>query len=284
MRRSQIAYLAGMGVFIMLAVACSTKHRSVVNLPSPSNRHQIVERVALSQATLCDCYWRSDCGPAKLWSCNYGSGCAHSGKLDGTCQRWFPFVKGEQLVVVNGRVMGNGDEELFVQALDLWLKSYVVAAEKKGNGLPDRTLLDQALDVKLPDRVHVAIKDTIFNVVDVLAGFDFAIPPGNCYADDTRCLGFFRIPLDPKGVQLLQAGGSGFVQALRLKDRRVVEHALQEFWKNNDYEPHHTGRCYPHGHAEFVTAGGSPLACQQQELGAMVESILAWLPPKRAAK
>jgi hypothetical protein len=278
MRRFQIACLVGMGVFIMLAVACSREPRYVVGIPSPSDRQQIVERVVLRQATLCNCYWKSDCSSGQV--CNYATGCTHSGKLDGTCQQWFPWELNGPMS--NTRMMSSGDEGLVIQALDLWLKSYVVAAEKKGNGLPDRALIDQALVVKLPDQVHVGIKDTVFNVIDVLAGFDFAMPPGNCYADDTRCLGFFRMPLDPKGVQLLEAGGSGFVEALRAKDRRVVERALQEFWKNSDYEPHHTGRCYPHGHAEFAAAGGSPVACQQQELGAMVDSILAWLPPKRA--
>lgn len=253
-------------------------------VPSPSNRQQIIERVPLRQATPCDCYWRSDCGSPQHWVCNYGSGCAHSGKLDGRCQPWFPFENPKNTMMDPTRVAGSNDEELFVQVLDLWFKSYVVAAEKKGNGLPDHALLDQALVAKLSDRVHVGIKDTVFNVIDVLAGFDFAMPPGNCYAYDTRCLGFFRIPLDPKGVQLLEAGERGFVEALRAKDRRLVERALQDFWKNNDYRPHHTGRCYPHGHAEFGAAGGSPLICQRQELGAMVDAVLAWLPPKRFTK
>jgi hypothetical protein len=261
-----------------------TKLRSVVEFPSPRNRQKIVERVALNQATLCNCYWRSDCGNAQRWVCNYGTGCAHSGKLDGTCQPWFPFEGPKDFVMLPTRVAGSGDDELFLQVFDLWFKAYVAAAEKEGNGLPDRALLDQALGVKLPDQVHLGIKDTVFNVMDVLAGFDFAMPPGNCYAYDTRCVGFFRIPLDPKGVQLLRSGESGFVQALRAKDRGLVERALQEFWKNNDYRPHHTGRCYPHGHAEFAAAGGSPLICQQQELGAMVDSILAWRRPKRAAE
>jgi hypothetical protein len=267
-----------LALLILVLAGCSTTSHSTA-IPDPADRKTITDVVALRQATVCNCYYRSDCPRPELagWACRYWpwtpwAQCTASGKFDGVCAYTPPWYNPTDRIV---------SHEAVSEAVDLWFRAYIAGAPKGGDGLPDEELVSKALAIPLPKDVHLGIKAVVFNTLDVLAGFDFRTPPGNCYAQDPRCLGFFRIQLDPEGVRLLESGRRGLVESIRRGDKGIMERELQDFWKTSDYHPHHTGRCYPHGHPEFATAGGSPLTCQQLELGGILDLVFTAFTTKR---
>jgi hypothetical protein len=216
------------------------------------------EKCLLSDCVSCTCYWSSDCTSG---SCNYSSGCTQSGKNDGTCK------------VTTGSVI-KPDVLLAAEAIETMFEGYIVAGQTR-DGLPDEGLNGQArrLNSVLTPLQYGEIQETVFNAIDITMGFDFVHPRGDCVAYDARCLGQFIIQLDARGVALLRATQSGFTRALTSNDRGVLAESLQSFWQENtDFAPHHMGRCYPHGHAEFPYA--SPLECQVDELGRLLDTFL----------
>lgn len=110
-------------------------------------------------------------------------------------------------------------------------------------------------------------------MLDVVLGFDFAHPRGNCKAYDARCLGILRIQLDRQARPLLQAVRDGFTKGLQKRDRAAVGRAVSAYWKSNPkFSPHHTGRCYPHGHPENPFKSVSQ--CQVDELTRILDDLL----------
>ena len=133
---------------------------------------------------------------------------------------------------------------------------------------------NKVLEVDLPSPWHIAIKDLTFNAIDVVLGFDFAHPRGNCFVYDARCLGSLRIRLSEGGAEILKATRNGIINAVKEEDPSGIEKYLSDYWAMHTYEPYHTGRCYPHGHAEFADAGYTPLECQVEELRSLIGVIV----------
>ena len=224
---------------------------------------QLDNKCNIDSCTECNCYWSSECGSGQ--SCDYGSGCTHVGKKDGTCK-----ASG------SGGGISPGSAATAATAMGLWLEAYQSADEDKG--LPDKNVWNriQALNLSQADKRRVQL--AAFNVIDVLLGFDFAHPRGNCDLYDARCLGILRVRPDRQSRQLLKFAGSGLTQAVRTGSARTVQRELATFWRSQrNFRPHHTGRCYPHGHSEFK--GRTPLQCQTDELTRIVQDLLAYQKP-----
>lgn len=207
----------------------------------------IAERCGISACPTCDCYWSSECGAGK--KCDYASGCTKSGKLDGTC------------TTSSGVVIANPAD--VASSLSSWFDAYIATAGAGKDGLPDAYFVSQALQANLSDQARRLVRDEVINALDVLLGFDVTLPRGNCFEQDPRCLGQYRIPVEPEGIDLLEAAKQALVSAVVSGDLSKVDDALDAYWNNSTFEPHHTGRCYAHGHAGFSV---SPLQCQKDEL------------------
>jgi hypothetical protein len=207
----------------------------------------LAERCAINACPTCDCYWSSECGSGK--TCNYSSGCTKSGKLDGTC------TAGSVVVIANPNQMAS--------SLSYWFDAYIATAEAGTDGLPDSLLVDQAAQTGLSQEALNLVRDEVINSLDILLGFDVVIPRGNCLAYDPRCLAQYRIPIEQQGIDLLTVSKSALVNAILTGNPSVVDTALNSYWSGSTFEPHHTGRCYPHGHAEQTI---TPLTCQKDEL------------------
>ena len=209
--------------------------------------------------TECDCYWSSECGAGK--SCNYSSGCTHSGKLDGTC-------------TASGANGGFTPAEFALAAteLNLWFDGYQHPTPPK-KWLPDPTAVKRIGELRLNPKQHSRVRFAAFNAIDVTLGFDFTQPPGNCQEYDPRCLGSFRIAPDKAALALLATVQEGFAAGLTKHDRKAFEGPIRRFWrKYPKFAPHHTGRCYPHGHVEHDKI--SPSECQIDELSRILEDLL----------
>lgn len=204
----------------------------------------------------CDCYWSSECGSGK--KCDYASGCTKNGKLDGTC------------TASTSAALATVDQ--MTEALTHWFDAYIATAIDSKDGLPDAGLVDKTTQLGLSERAQAAIRDEVINSLDVLLGFDITLPRGNCLEQDYRCLAQLRIPIDEKGSALLQAAKEGLVASVQDGNPSSLYATLEGFWKFTEYHPHHTGRCYPHGHHGHEE---SPLECHQDELGRIADHLIS---------
>ena len=107
----------------------------------------------------CQCYFNSDCGG---WDyCGAGWLCRDQGKNDGQCSIYhWPGQPG----VENLRAV-------MASSLDLRLRAYEVALEKKG-GPPDSRLMQQARELPLPPESHEDLKRVAAFVQVMLHGLD----------------------------------------------------------------------------------------------------------------
>ena len=209
---------------------------------------QLPEKCVLSACPECDCYWSTECGSGK--HCDYSSGCTHVGKKDGTCKS-------------GAGALPSGGLSVAATALGLWLDAYQVTTADKG--LPSADIVKRIQAINLPSQDRRRIRFAAFNTIDVLLGFDFGHPRGDCDAYDARCLGILRIRPDREAVQLLRAVRPAFVLALQTRDPKPLQKSLNGYWKQYpNFRPHHSGRCYPHGHPEYPFKAVS--ACQLDEL------------------
>ena len=215
----------------------------------------------LATCPTCDCYWSSECGTGK--TCNYSSGCTKSGKLDGTCS--------------SGSAVVSATAEQLASAVTFWMDGYIATSVAGKDGLPDPLMVDRTAQLGLSQQAQELVRDQIFNTLDVLLGFDVALPRGNCLANDRRCLAQYRIPIEAEGARLLEAGKDGLVKAILTGQASSVDQALDIYWSRLDYEPHHTGRCYPHGHEGHPV---TPLDCQKDELGRIAAALLSMTASK----
>lgn len=215
----------------------------------------IAERCAINACPTCDCYWSSDCSDGK--KCNYSSGCTKSGKLDGTC------------TASTGIVIASPTD--VATSLSHWFDAYIATATAGQDGLPNAFLVNQALQTGLSEQTKRLVRDEVINALDILLGFDAVIPRGNCLDQDPRCLAQHRVPVEAEGIELLRAGKDALVDAVLTGDPSTVDAALNAYWSTSAFEPHHTGRCYPHGHSGFLTT----LDCQKDELRRIANLLIS---------
>ena len=219
---------------------------------------QLDDKCTMLTCSECNCYWSSECGTNQ--TCDYGSGCTKVGKLDGTCK-----TSG------SGGGLSPVGVSLASSTMSLWLDAYRQPDRVKGIANTDLWKRIEASDMPQQDKRRLQL--AAFNVLDVLLGFDFSHPRGNCSAYDPRCLGILRIPPSRQAQQLLQHARKGLSAALRDRNSSVLQRELRAFWRSNSkFRPHHTGRCYPHGHREFGQR--SVVQCQIDELTRIVNDLL----------
>lgn len=224
---------------------------------------QLDNKCVLVSCTECNCYWSSECGTGE--SCDYSSGCTHVGKKDGTCS--------------SSGAGGGLTPDLAALTLGLWLDAYQDPTRDKG--LPNAGIVRKVQAIGLSKDQERRVRFAAFNTLDVVLGFDFGHPQGNCELYDARCLGILRTPLDSEAKQLLQAVRSGLVQMIQKRDRAALQRSLNAFWKKYPrFRPHHTGRCYPHGHPEYRFKSISE--CQMDELTRIVDGLVQYSGPKAA--
>jgi hypothetical protein len=157
-------------------------------------------------------------------------------------------------------------------AIDLWLEAYREPTRKEG--LPNRKIIDRIKELPLTVEEQARVRFAAFNAIDIALGFDFSHPRGNCHEYDERCLGIMRIPLDPLAVALLKGVQVAFARGLREHNSKSLAKPLMAFWKQYPkFRPHHSGRCYPHGHREYPYK--SAIQCQVEELSRILDGLLA---------
>lgn len=215
----------------------------------------IAERCSLIACPTCDCYWSSECGEGK--KCNYSSGCTKSGKLDGTC------TASSSTVIASPTDVAT--------SLSYWFDAYIATATAGQSGLPNGFLVSQALQSGLSEPANRLVRDEVINTLDVILGFDVVIPRGNCFEQDPRCLAQHRVPVHAEGIELLRTAKEALVDAVLTGDPSTVEAGLNDYWSTWTFEPHHTGRCYPHGHSGFSTT----LDCQKDELRRVANLLIS---------
>lgn len=229
---------------------------------------QLDDKCTMLTCTECNCYWSSECGSGQ--SCDYGSGCTKTGKLDGTCK-----------AAGAGGGLSPVGVSLAANALGLWMDGYQRPDRVKG--LPNMDIWNRIEALNLTPQDQRRVQLAAFNALDVLLGFDFAHPRGNCGVYDARCLGILRIPPDKQAQQLLQYARRGLSAALRDRNPAALRRELRAFWqKQPTFRPHHTGRCYPHGHPEFGRR--SIVDCQIDELTRIVDDLLPSNPSQKTAQ
>ena len=232
---------------------------------SSQARAQLDDKCVLATTcSECTCYWSSECGSGQI--CDYSSGCTHVGKKDGTCKS-------------SGAGGGGVTADLASMTLGLWLDAY--QDPTRDNGLPSAGIIRQIQAVKLSKEDGRRVRFAAFNTLDVVLGFDFGHPRGNCELYDARCLGILRMPLDSGAKQLLRSVRSGLVQMIQKRDRAALQKSLNAFWKKYPrFRPHHSGRCYPHGHREYRFKSISD--CQIDELTRIVDDLVQYSGQKAA--
>ncbi len=226
---------------------------------TPLAAQDVTYMKCLTCTTDCSCYWSSECGSGQY--CNYGSGCTVSGKKDGTC------------TTNSGGLGGFGAISV---AVGFYFQAYEVPLRGAG-GLPDIRLVRQAQTQALPAAGHLAVQRIIQNALDLSLGWDF-VGPQACIGSGapehlgTGSLGQIRLPgkdAPPAAAEMLAAMRQAVLEALKGKDANLVAGPIQAFWKKYpDYQPRHTGRCWPHGHSDFPYK--TPADCQIDELKRML--------------
>ncbi|HMB54001.1 MAG TPA: hypothetical protein VKU40_11840 [Thermoanaerobaculia bacterium] len=209
--------------------------------------------------TTCTCYWDADC-PGDDGDCTGYGDCEESGKLDGTCKAKAVAQPRTELSSIDGLRLDlpqPADAGLVSEALDLYLAAYAVPVEA-GTGRPDADLLAAAQRVDLGNRHaerHLAIQMAVHEALDATLGFDVHLPHlhgdlygGAVYGMNPRL--FANVRIVPHGAdEMVEALRDGLAAALADNDPAAVGPSLAAFWQANPhYEPHHTGRYYPHGH------------------------------------
>ena len=203
----------------------------------------------------CDCYWSSECSSGE--SCDYSSGCTHKGKKDGTCSSSCTV----SLPSGSGAALGD----IF--------DAYIATAAANQDGMPDIAAINLSMGHGLSDEEYLVLQRTVFNALDVTIGFDYYHPPEKCNEPgNSRCWGQFRIGQDEAATDLIEAAKLAVVTGLSAGNSGGVAAEMQAFWNANpNYEPHHTGRCYDHGHGS--NPYGSALDCHVVELELIVDHL-----------
>ncbi|MCZ6719064.1 MAG: hypothetical protein O6944_07955 [Gammaproteobacteria bacterium] len=117
------------------------------------------------------------------------------------------------------------------------------------------------------------LRGLILSAMDVVLGWDLIygeyddLDPEKAYTD-----AFVGHIADEKATPLIiEATKEAFVNAILQENPEAVVPSLTAFWETYpDYQPAHTGRCYPHGHSLYDTA----LDCQIAQFKSMLSALL----------
>lgn len=210
----------------------------------------------------CNCYRSSDCSGGQTCG-GYGS-CDKSGKLDGTCSGG------------GGAVWGVGDLSAVSAAIDAYFDAFMASSRDVTGTAATMPAATDPLRAANAQRLsldgHVAVRNLVLDALDLTIGFDLV--PGN----QRLCRAAGPVPtvrgdMTLAADALVAAVRQGLENAVEFNDPAQVVAPLQAFWATYpNYVPHHTGRCYPHGHANYPYA--SPLDCQVTELQNLLQLSL----------
>lgn len=232
----------------------------------------------------CDCYYDHECASGNCLV----PVCSLDGKIDGVCIADGGGGDGGGGIepAADDFFIGDDVDPLAVAgAADFYFQAYLVAV-RRGEGRPDPGLLTAASDVRLGRKAHAdrrnhrLLLQVVHEILDAVLGFDFQapnaldvlLPPrrrskrhfGGLQGSDSdpRFGGIRNVP--PGAVEIVEAARSGFVEAVKSGDPDRVAAPLRAFWaKYPSYEPFHTGRYYPHGHA------GEPTVPEASQIAAL---------------
>ncbi|HZO13494.1 MAG TPA: hypothetical protein VFB62_09545 [Polyangiaceae bacterium] len=215
--------------------------------------------------TDCECYRAEDCDSTEPddWICRGYKLCGGTGKLDGTC--------------LAAPVSPPWSPELLSEALTLYFEAYAIPISS-GEGRPDPDLLAEAQDVQLSQVQHDAVKETVHLALDAVIGFDFDFParPGRSSnaGNSVDPFVFGNIRGTPaEAAAIVEAARVGMVEAILTRNLNAVAEPLEDFWAAHpDFHPHHTGRLYAHGHAQYD--GIAPLDAQIDHLKRFLRHLL----------
>lgn len=216
-----------------------------------------------SQAIPCNCYLGPDCGSEDPGACYNGplNGCERNGKNDGTCRLDAPKID-------VAPIPSSEATELLTLAFDAYEQPILA-----GGGHPNPALWAQIDAAAATPKLAFAARVAVYEALDATLGFDLNLAEPS----EPGGMGNIRGVPDPQAtVALLHATRDAVVGAIADHDPDAVAAPLQAFWAQHPgYHPMHTGRCYPHGHANVAP----PLPCQVGELKRKVAHVLELLDP-----
>lgn len=219
---------------------------------------RVLAMQCLTCGDTCDCYFSSECGDG---FCDR-SGCSSpDGKFDGVCTIEFE------------------PDTLPAAAIDAvvaWFDAFEETAAGDG-GPPNLDQVARAQSAPLSANQHLAVQRIVYNALDRALGFDFVGPqrcPGSARKGELapNGLGMLRMSRQeaPDGsLQIIGAVREGIVAALEADNPKLIEEPIRVFWRQYpNYRPHHTGRCWDHGHQDYPYRSAED--CQIQEITSLL--------------
>jgi hypothetical protein len=153
---------------------------------------------------------------------------------------------------------------LLIEALELYFDAYLVPISE-GEGRPSLEILTQAESVGLSAVQRTEVRNAVHRALDAVIGFDFEYPQGPpASLGNTGVASFGNIRGTPDGATAIaMAARTAMVNAISTRNLNAIAGPLEGFWATHpDFHPNHTGREYPHGHADYEESVGTPLAGQ----------------------
>lgn len=188
------------------------------------------------------------------------------GQCDGVCRRRPPWVFWDNVVRVD-----------LARFADLMFEAYLGAA-RRGGGYALIEPLQNASRVRINADWQIEIESAVNHVLMVVLGRDF-LPPTAHAKDGGEPRGQV-LRINEAGINLLDTVRAAFVGALAgERPPDAVDAAIKDFASSGaTYEPHHGGRCYPHGHPEYKQA----TPCLIDEVRAALDDLLEGAPTATA--
>lgn len=227
-----------------------------------SGAQQIASASSGSECSTCTCYYSSDCGDSSYSCGDYGQ-CTAKGKLDGLC-------KNRGIT----EVWSSTDLSIVADAVEEYFDAFHEASRDTtgGNQTAARQRLVDAQSHRLSVLGHAAVRSLVIDALDLTIGFDL-VHENLRLCSEAGPLPTVRAEMSVEADALVAAVRQGLADAIRANDSSLVEPPIRSFWSlYPSYEPHHTGRCYDHGHAGHPYA--SPADCQVSEIRGLTELVL----------
>lgn len=249
MRSFTTLFLAALFVATLAALAAA----------EPVEARELASTSGPSACVDCNCYFSSDCSDGG--TCSYTS-CNQVGKNDGVCKSG------------GAGVFASGDLSAAADAIGAYFDAFEESSsDTEGTRIPEASdHVQVAHDARLSLDGHVAVRSLVLDSLDLAIGFDL-VHESLRLCSTAGPVPTVRGTLDATAQSLVTAVRTGVVDAVQFDDPSLVEPPLTDFWNQHpDYEPHHSGRCYDHGHASYPYA--DPRDCQVSELQALLELYL----------
>lgn len=233
---------------------------AVLPAAEPAQARALALATSPSACDNCECYVSSDCSNGE--TCGDYFTCTKVGKLDGMCKSG-----GSGAFTVGDLSAAASAASAYFDAFDEGSQDVL------GTGLPTaQEHVQAAHDARLSLDGHVAVRSLVLDALDLAIGFDL-VHENLRLCSAAGPVPMVRGPLHEGARALVSAVRTGVVDALRFGDPALVQQPLADFWAQYpDYEPHHSGRCYEHGHSSYPFA--DPLDCQVTELQRLLELYL----------